>query len=342
MPKVSIIIPVWNTEPYLKRCLDSVVNQTLRDIEIICINDASPDNALAVLREYEAQDSRIKIIDFTENKGVSVARNVGIKTATGKYLGFVDSDDYVDLDFYEKLYERAVETGAEVVVGTLREYSLSGRIVEHKEFISRIKNNKANFNVFFLAAIYNKDFIFNHKIEFTEHLSYSEDILFPVKASCFASKLEVVENIFYNYVRRADSADGEFLQEKDLLCVLECNSLVFNFINSLKDISSEEYKIIAKYFLFSTIHIFLKIPDSNLSFLEQRFCQLYFSINPKYVDDILPKKDFDDLYFILKTNNRQSITNMLKKLENSECLRKLRKNVIKRESMTIGNNYAKS
>ena len=102
--KVSVIVPVYNCEKYLKKCLDSLVNQTLKDIEIICVNDGSTDNSGRILEEYT--DSRIKIIT-KENGGLSSARNAGIAVAKGEYLGFVDSDDWVDLDFYEKLYNTA-------------------------------------------------------------------------------------------------------------------------------------------------------------------------------------------------------------------------------------------
>ena len=93
--KVSVIIPLYNVENYLKQCLDSVVNQTLKEIEIICINDGSTDNSKQILEDYARKDDRIKIIN-RKNSGQGVARNVGIKYAKGEYIGFVDSDDWVD------------------------------------------------------------------------------------------------------------------------------------------------------------------------------------------------------------------------------------------------------
>ena len=95
-PKVSVIVPVYNTKKYLPKCLDSLIAQTLKDIEIICINDASTDGSLKILQEYALRDNRIKIIDFKQNKGAGAARNTGIDTATGEYIGFVESDDFVD------------------------------------------------------------------------------------------------------------------------------------------------------------------------------------------------------------------------------------------------------
>lgn len=107
-PKISVIIPVYNVGPYLRECLDSVVNQTLRDIEIICVNDGSTDNSGAILVEYAARDERIIVIT-QKNRGLSAARNVGIDAAKGKYIYFIDSDDYIDLDALEVLYNRAEE-----------------------------------------------------------------------------------------------------------------------------------------------------------------------------------------------------------------------------------------
>ncbi len=106
MTKVSIIVPVYNTEKYLRKCLISLVNQTLHDIEIICVNDGSTDNSLAVLNEFAKKDARIKVID-KENEGQSAARNLAIQQAQGEFLGFVDSDDWVDLKYFEELYNTA-------------------------------------------------------------------------------------------------------------------------------------------------------------------------------------------------------------------------------------------
>ena len=97
MPKVSVIIPIYNAAEFLGECLDSVLAQTLTDIEVICVNDGSPDNSLEILREYEKKDSRIKIID-QKNQGAGAARNHGMSVARGEYLSFLDSDDFFDRD----------------------------------------------------------------------------------------------------------------------------------------------------------------------------------------------------------------------------------------------------
>ena len=103
MPKISIIIPCYNVEKYIKQCLESVVNQTLKDIEIICINDGSTDSTLEILREYENRDNRIKVIS-KQNSGYGASMNIGLETAKGEYVGIVESDDYVELNIFQTLY----------------------------------------------------------------------------------------------------------------------------------------------------------------------------------------------------------------------------------------------
>ena len=114
-PKVSVIIPVYNVEQYLKQCLDSIINQTLKEIEIICVNDASPDNSINILKSYANHDKRIKIFEHAENAGLSVARNTGLLNAKGKYVYFMDSDDLLDLKAIELSYEICEEYTLDVL-----------------------------------------------------------------------------------------------------------------------------------------------------------------------------------------------------------------------------------
>lgn len=113
-PKVSVIIPCYNVEKYLKECLDSVVNQTLKDIEIICINDGSTDDTLYILKEYAKNDERIKLINKT-NSGYGDSMNKGLDMATGDYVGIVESDDFVDLNMFEILYNKAIENNLDLI-----------------------------------------------------------------------------------------------------------------------------------------------------------------------------------------------------------------------------------
>ena len=109
MPKISIILPIFNVEKYLDKCLETVTEQTLTDIEIICVIDKSPDNSIEICKRFQAKDKRISIIEKTANEGLGFTRNTGISYATGEYIAFIDSDDYVDRDMFKNLYEYAEE-----------------------------------------------------------------------------------------------------------------------------------------------------------------------------------------------------------------------------------------
>ena len=114
-PKVSIIIPIYNVEDYLSRCLESVMNQTLSDIEIIGVNDGTKDNSVEIMREYMALDSRMQLVE-KENGGLSSARNAGLAVATGDMILFLDSDDYFALNACERIYEERLNHGADIIV----------------------------------------------------------------------------------------------------------------------------------------------------------------------------------------------------------------------------------
>lgn len=118
-PKVSVLVPVYNVERFLPRCLDSLIAQTLRDIEIICVNDASPDHSAEILADYAARDSRIRIITKPANEGLMMARKTGYTNARGEYLCFCDSDDYMPADALEALYNAALATSADITVGEM-------------------------------------------------------------------------------------------------------------------------------------------------------------------------------------------------------------------------------
>lgn len=211
MPKVSIIVPVYNVEKYLRKCIDSLVNQTLNDIEIICINDGSTDKSLKILKEYKNKDSRIILLN-QENSGQSVARNRGIEIAKGEYLGFVDPDDWIDLDYYEKLYNAASTNDTDIAVGGI--IRVTG--IKKKKFLNFEKetltdNTKLKFE---LCDVPEKSYIWN-KIYKTQKLKeinlkfeegrIFEDCIFTPQALFFLGKMVTVPNTYYYYLRRNNS-----------------------------------------------------------------------------------------------------------------------------------------
>lgn len=242
---VSIIIPIYNTGKYLQRCLDSIIHQSLLDIEIICINDSSTDNSLEILKEYAEKDDRIKLIDFKENKGVSVARNAGIDIAKGEYLSFVDSDDCIDLKFYEKLYNKAIEGSADIVKGNLRYIDENNKTLnDFKNLNDKIRENKFNFNCNFSSAIYKASLIKSNQIVFQPDISCGEDRLFQIMALLNSNKIEIIDDVYYNYIRHTNSLTTNnndiYKKSKDRIAVL---TLILRELDNF-DLSKEDYTLL--------------------------------------------------------------------------------------------------
>lgn len=211
MPKVSVIVPIYNTEKYLRKCLDSIINQTLNDIEIICINDGSTDSSAEILEEYATHDNRIRIITQA-NSGLSEARNSGMRIAAGEYIGFVDSDDYIDLDYYEKLYCTAIKNNADIACsGIIRESDKKNKILiryEKEEVFTTIKNKFENAKVpehcYVWNKIYKTEKLKEHNLEFKRGVVY-EDLLFTPDALEHLDNMVVVPNILYHYYKHSKS-----------------------------------------------------------------------------------------------------------------------------------------
>lgn len=212
MPKISVILPCYNVGPYIVRCLDSLVNQTLRDIEIICVDDKSTDNTLKILKDYAKRDKRIKLIEHKTNRGAAIARNNGLKRATGDYVGFVDPDDYVDLDFYEKLYARAVKTNADVIKGMMVLKSASKPGHQTLKRLHKLRHDIAWFNCEHWTAIYKRDFLKENNITYPAHLRYSQDAAFVTSVALKAHSMDLVTNTYYHYFfQRPGSLDSAVL-----------------------------------------------------------------------------------------------------------------------------------
>lgn len=202
-PKIAVVIPVYNVEPYLKECLDSVVHQTFKALKIICINDGSTDGSLKILREYEKNDPRVTVID-QENKGVSVARNVGIELALQskcEFITFMDSDDYLELDTYEKAYKKAIASGADVVVWG-RDYF---KVVDGEEAVIRSVdygsglNQKTRYKTFVWDKLYKKDLIEQNGFRFKPEMSYAEDALFNKEVFKKLKRLDFIPGTFHHH-----------------------------------------------------------------------------------------------------------------------------------------------
>ncbi len=251
MPKVSVIVPCYNVAPYLERCLDSLLGQTLRDIEIICIDDKSTDNSLEILNKYAEQDKRITVIAHEQNSGVSTARNNGMAAAKGEYIGFVDPDDYVDLDFYEKLYNKATASGADITVGNIKETSFNGHTSTRNQWLKIIENDKLRFRYTLWCAIYSTSFLRDNKINNPVGIVVSEDTVFVIKAAVLANKLVTVYDTYYNYIRVPDSLSSEWLTDAKVDSKIRAAHLIIDFLNE-QNLNPDDY-----YTAFSSMFSFI-------------------------------------------------------------------------------------
>ena len=208
MPKISVIIPVYNVEKYLSRCLDSIINQTLSDIEIICINDGSSDNSAEILELYSKNDNRIKIIT-QENKGLSIARNTGLSEAKGEYVSFIDSDDWISPNFFEKLYTSAVKFDADIAAAGIvcvrkgkwnKLVNYDDEIVT-QDFAKKLDLCEIPWHCFVWNKIYRRE---NLKTKFEDGRIY-EDMLFTPVALFNSNRLVTVPNASYYYFRHKNS-----------------------------------------------------------------------------------------------------------------------------------------
>ena len=199
-PKISIIIPVYNTEKYLRECLDSIVDQTLREIEIICVNDGSSDNSPAILREYEANDARIRVID-QENSGLAAARNQGVELAEGKYILFVDSDDWIELTLCATVFVIAEREQADMTY-----FFLTNRHNLSKSFKKR-NLTKEDFitDGYACSKLWSRIFLLNNDLRFRQEIRYLEDQVFTWDAATSNPKIALVPEKLYNYRANPDS-----------------------------------------------------------------------------------------------------------------------------------------
>ena len=145
MPKVSIIIPTYNVQQYLAQCMESVVRQTLKDIEIVCVNDGSTDGSLEILRKYEKKDKRVVVVD-QPNGGYGKAMNAGLDHATGEYIGIVEPDDYVSLDMYEDLYKKAVDYNLDFVKADFFRFTTDEKTGNENFVYFRLSDNPKDYN----------------------------------------------------------------------------------------------------------------------------------------------------------------------------------------------------
>ena len=223
-PKVSIIIPVYNTEKYLRECLDSVLSQSLTDIEVICVNDGSTDSSLDILNEYAAKDPRVTVINSETNNGLACARDLGLQRMTGKWVKFVDSDDLLSEGTLERQVNAAEADDVDILVHTIEPFFESEEIAEnfksyktrypiHGEYPSIMSGSdyfqqaydNGDYRAETPMRLFRAEFLAKNDLRFKKKLFSSEDEFFTPLATLYADRVRVLNEAGYLYRIRADS-----------------------------------------------------------------------------------------------------------------------------------------
>ena len=259
MTKVSVIVPVYNVEKYLEKCLDSLVNQTLKDIEIIVVNDGTKDNSQEIIDKYAKKYPK-KVKGFIkENGGQSSARNYGLEYAKGEYIGFVDSDDYVELDMFEKLYNKAKEDDFDISICNLnfvyedtddkKEFSIN----MNSDLTDKESLRKHMINIYPVVwnKIYKKSLFETSKLKFKEKVWF-EDVEFLYKLVPYVKSVGVIDDYLYNYLQRQGSVTNTF--DKRLYNYVENLNGIVDFYKEkdFYDYYKKELEYVYVRYLFAT------------------------------------------------------------------------------------------
>lgn len=254
--KVSVIIPVYNGEKYLNKCLDSIINQTYNNIEIVIVNDGSIDNSLNIIKKYLKKDKRIKLIN-KENEGQAKARNIALENITGDYCLFVDSDDYVELNMISDLLKVAKNNNSDIVSSNLLRIYDDGTKSIMKGFNKITDDNKINFMLSDpgpCAKLFKTKFLKQQKFNFLENRIY-EDLAIIPSLGINAKQIDYIDNAYYNYIIHKNSTMNQSIFNKKL------NDIFFS-LNNLKNKFNSKYNDELEY-----IYIKHLLHDASLRFL---------------------------------------------------------------------------
>lgn len=250
--KVSIIVPCYNVENYVEKSILSLMNQTLKEIEVIAIDDGSNDRTPEILDKIAKQYSNLKVI-HKKNEGVSIARNIGIKEACGEYIGFLDSDDWVNSDMYEKMYNKAKEEDLDVVAcDTNAIYPNYIKYISSniKESNSNTKDLMINAYAVIWNKIYKKELL--DDIKFKEHMSFCEDVLFLYMIYPKIKKIGVINEALHNYLQRENSLTYTYNEKLYQLIDSLDNVVAYYKQNNLFDEYREELEYSYVRYLYAT------------------------------------------------------------------------------------------
>ena len=278
-PKVSIVVPICNVERYLKECLDSVLCQTLKDIEIICVDDGSTDNSLQILREYEKKDDRIIVIS-KPNSGYGNTMNVGMRKARAKYIGIVESDDYVEANMFERLYTTAETHNAEIVksdhfIFNSTDYVQKPQFICPEQYYNKVLNVDVCEEIYDFAmmnwtGIYRKDFIEKNKIYHNETPGASfQDNGFWFQAMSLAKSIVFIHEGFYHY--RQDNPNSSINSKTKVYCICDEYNYIQSFVTKNVSLRDAHFNKFFSKKVFNYLHSYKRIAEE---YREEFLCHI--------------------------------------------------------------------
>ena len=347
MIKISVIIPVYNSQDYLKRCMSGILNQTLADIEIICVNDGSTDNSLKILNDYSQSDKRIKIINLEKNFGAGEAKNAGLKVATGCYLAFLDPDDTIDLNYYEELYKKANQTQADIVKAHLITIETDG-----SRKVSNINNliktrSKFYFSYEYTSAIYKKSLVFDNNIKFPTDLIIGEDVVFLHRLIIKAKTISLINNTNYYYIKRENSLNTKIYDEKRIDSSFKTLEYMLKNYDASIDIDLSQKTYLEQY--YANICSLLEITMEKTNEIElkkrcvKKFIEFYNNCKLQSEFNNFFLKNYPEMFDFIKNNDEEKILEIClkyKRFQNYCMLKQLRNSVNKdlKYGKRVGNN----
>lgn len=279
-PKVSVIIAVYNTEKYIEKCLDSLLSQTYPNIELVVVNDCSTDNSLKILKKYTKKYSNIILIDNKENRGLSYSRNIGLENASGEYIGYIDSDDYVDQDYYEKFMTKIIKEKSDMAIADMKIVYEDGSYPDHVTKGCDGEQTKLNFIKNGLAAsacnkVFKKEIISKYK--FSEG-KINEDLAVILPTIVNSNKISYVENNYYYYVQRGGSIQNSGFSDKrfDIFYGVE---LTLKRIKGCKNYNKISQAIIFEQLIALLIYV---IPKEKNIIRRYQILKKYNQLSSKY------------------------------------------------------------
>lgn len=330
MPKVSVIIPVYNVEKYITQALDSVVNQTLADIEIICVNDCTPDKSFEIVKEYALKDKRFSLLELELNQGQGVARNKALEIAKGDYIMFLDPDDWLELDACEKAYNQISKNNNEMVFFNLYKFNENKNMKKEFRLLKRLYSIKDNLHIdlktfdmdwlrtcWTWRIIYSKEFLQKNDIKYAE-LKMNEDVPFFVKAVCCSDNVSLLDEFLYNYRVKKSVQTTDYSQYFE--DIIGARKIAFDYVKQTNSDYLEKTYI--SYQIRTIMNWAKKFSKNNESSCEKNYEQMHnylVELNNAFdVSKIKNAVDYDRFSYIISNKTYKEYIKSRRFLKSNE------------------------